>query len=213
MSMPDFAGGKPTFKNWGGGIACFSPLFHVIADVSVPPAMANGDLTVGFMQALVDCTGPKGHYWDASDTPYMTAFAPYQGLPARDADPSGIFYGPEAQQVIDSPAVRVSMSDQPQGSLPWSTPDGKGKLEQIVGEHHFVSWLVVKSDSTGKIDALRYLRWTIGWFAGVDPAAGSAISFDAGRVDMGEGSGQSSPIRTGPVASDLGRPTQWEPWT
>jgi hypothetical protein len=116
--------------------------------------MANGDLTVGFMQALVGCSGPKRRYWDANDEPYMTAFAPYATLPLRDANPGGVFYGPEAQQVVDSPTVTVSMSDQPRTSLPWTTPDGKGTLQQIIGERRFVTWLVVKRDSTGTLDPL-----------------------------------------------------------
>jgi len=207
-----FAGSHPTFQNWGGGTLCKSPLFKVTAEVSVPPAMANGDLTVGFMQALVGCTGPKGRYWDATDTPYMTAFAPYKSLPLRDAE-GGIFYGPEAQKVVDSPTVAVSMSDQPQSSLPWTTPDGKGNLQQVVGEENFISWLVVKSDSTGEVAPIRHFVWSIGWFAAVDESLKEGISFDVGKVNAGEGQGALAPIRSGPVANESGLPTQWEPWT
>lgn len=211
VSVPKFAGSHPTFGDLGT-ILCLSPPFHVTAQVSVPPAMANGDLTVGFMQALTGCTGPRGHYWAADDTPYMTAFEPFRTLPLRDADPNGIFYGPEAQKDISAPSVSVSMDDRPQSALPWNTPDGKGRLEQIVGQHNFISWLVVKSDSTKKVNVLRYLRWSIGWFAGVDPVAKSAISFDVGRVEIGEGSGPMPPIFSGPVANDSVLPYKWDKW-
>jgi hypothetical protein len=144
----------------------------------------------------------------------MTAFAPYASLPLRDADPSGVFYGPEAQRVVDSPTVSVSMSDQPQESLPWNTPDGVGNLQQIVGEHHFVTWLVVKSDSTGEFDTLHYFTWSIGWFAAVDQSMAAGTSFDVGMInDAGEGTGPLEPIRSGAVVNDSGLPTQWAPWT
>src|SRR5262249_19646038 len=98
-----FAGSPPTFNNLGFAVLCQSPTFELAGQISVPPAQANGDLTVGFMQALVNCTGPEGHYYDDNDAPYMSTFQPYRPLPVRDADPSGIFYGPEAQQDVNSP--------------------------------------------------------------------------------------------------------------
>ena len=210
-----FAGSRPTFKNWGGGTLCQSPMFAVTAQVSVPPAMANGDLTVGFMQALVGATGPKGRYWDANDAPYMTAFAPYARLPLKDGDSAeSPFYGPEAQKVVDSPTITVSMADQPHGSLGWVTPDKKGRLQQVVGDQQFVTWLVVKSESTGDIDPLHYFSWRIGWFAAVDEFMAEGIPFDIGDItDGGEGSGPLKPIRRGPIANDSVQTTKWEPWT
>jgi hypothetical protein len=208
-----FVGSPPTFENWGGGVLCKSPTFALTGEVSFPPSMADGDLTAGFMQALVRCTGPKGRYWDGNDAPYMTAFAPYKTLPLRDADPSGILYGPEAQRVVDSPTVSVSMSDQPQTSLRWTTPDGKGNLQQINGEHQFVTWLVVRSDSTGELNPLRYFTWSVGWFAAVDQSMTSGTAFDIGRItELGEGKGPLTPIRSGPVVNDSGLDTRWEPW-
>ncbi|HME37175.1 MAG TPA: hypothetical protein VKF84_18230 [Candidatus Sulfotelmatobacter sp.] len=209
-----FVGAQPTFSNWGGGVLCKSPPFELTGQISVPSAMANGDLTVGFMQALVGCTGPKGQYWDANDVAYMTAFAPYASLPIRDAEPNGVFYGPEAQKVADSPSVSVSMADQPHSSLSWTTPDKKGKLQRVVGENQFVTWLVVKSDSTGAVDPLRYFAWRIGWSAGVDESQPAGTPFEFGMItDFGEGSGPLAPIRSGPVANDSVLPTQWQPWT
>jgi hypothetical protein len=211
-----FAGSQPTFQNWGGGVICKSPVFAAQGSVTIPAAMADGDLTVGFMQSLVGLTGPKGHYWDANDAPYMSSFAPYASLPLRDGDSGegGIFYGPEAQSQIGSATATVSMGDQPQGSLPWTTPDKKGRLQQIVGESRFVTWLVVKSDSTGRLYPLRYLAWRIGWFAAVDSSLPTGTSFAMGEItDWGEGEGPMAPIRSGPVANDSVLPTRWEPWS
>jgi len=208
----NFAGSNPTFKNGGPWVLCESPPFRLTARISVAPARANGDLTVGFMQALLGSTGPKGHYFDADDAPYMTAIVPFANLPLRDADPSGPFYGPEAQNTVNSPSVSVSMADAPPGGLLWTTPDKKGTLQQITGEDHFVTWLVTKSDETGKIVPLRYITWSVGWFAAVDQSQPSGTSFDVGKItDAGAGSGPMAPIRSGPVANDSKLPTQWEP--
>ncbi len=211
-----FVGAPPTFMNWGGGILCKSPVFSVAGTVAVSPNKTDGDLTVGFMQALVSYTGPKGRYWDADGNPYMTVFAPYASLPLKDgdSDTGGIFYGPEAQSVIDSTVVTVAMGDQPQTSLPWKTPDGKGSLQQIVGEQSFITWLVVHSDTTGKIYPLHWINWRVGWFSAVDESLPSGIPFDFGMItNYGEGQGPMPPIRSGAVANASGRPAQWEPWT
>ncbi len=209
-----FAGAHPTFSNFGFGMFCKSPPFRVSGQISVPPAMANGDLTVGFMQAVVGATGPQGRYWDANDSPYMTAISSYSSLPLRDAEPGGIFYGPEAKKEVNSPTVTVSMGDQPQDSLPWSTPDRKGKLQQIVGDEEYVTWLAVLRDSTREIQPLRYLRWSVGWFAAVDESQKEGTSFDVGRItDAGEGQGPMAPIRSGPVANESKTPTQWVRWS
>jgi hypothetical protein len=208
-----FVGSPPTFTNWGPALQCMSPLFAVTAQVAVPPAMADGDLTVGFMQAVVHCSGPKGHYWDANDAPYMTAFQPYASLPLRDGDPNGVFYGPEAQRVVDSPTVSVSMSDQPQAVLLWTTPDGMGQLQQVIGEQQFVTWLVVKSDSTGEIDPLHYITWSVNWFAAVDQSTALGTPLGVGTItEYGETQGPLAPIRSGPAANNSILPTQWERW-
>jgi hypothetical protein len=209
-----FAGSAPTFTNVGFAVNCKAPLFALAGQIAVPPERANGDLTVGFMQALVDCTGPTGHYYDNNDGPYMSAFQPYAPLPVRDADPGGIFYGPEAQQEVDTLSVTVSMSDQPQGTLLWKTPDKKGTLQQIVGEQKFVTWLATKGDSTGKIKPLNFITWSVDWFAAVDQAENLGTPFGVGRIiDAGAGEGPMTPIRSGPVANSSAQPTQWKPWT
>ena len=209
----NFAGSNPTFKNIGPLVVCQSPRLSLTGQISVAAARANGDLTVGFMQALLSSTGPKGHYFDANDAPYMTAFQPYATPPLRDADPSGTFYGPEAQSTVNSPSVSVSMADAPQAAVVWSTPDKRGTLQQISGEEQFVTWLVTKSDETGRIVPLRYITWSVGWFAAVDQSQPSGTSFDVGKItDAGGGSGPMTPIRSGPVANDSKLPTQWEPW-
>jgi hypothetical protein len=208
-----FAGSNPTFKSYGPGVFCKSPPFTFSGQISVPSARANGDLTVGFMQALLGSTGPKGHYFDANDAPYMTAFQPYAKAPLRDADPGGTFYGPEAQRTVDSPTVSVSMGDAPQAALPWTTPDSKGTLQQVTGEDQYVTWLVTKSDETGKIEPLRYITWNVGWFAAVDQSQPSGTSFDVGKItDAGGGIGPMAPIPSGPVANDSKLPMQWDPW-
>jgi hypothetical protein len=207
-----FVGANPNFKNWGAGMKCEAPIFSVAGTVTVPARRADGDLTAGFMQALVACTGPTGRYWTDDDQPYRTAFAPYSRLPLRDGDAAagGVFYGPEAQHLVDSPTVDVQMKDQPQTSLPWKTPDGKGRLEQIVGEHQFITWLVTHSDSTGKVEPLRWISWRIGWFAAVDESNQNGTAFEPSMVtSYGEGAGPMQPIRSGPVANDAGEPTVW----
>lgn len=209
-----FAGCPPTFTDSGVVVWCKSPLFALAGQVSVPPAQANGDLTVGFMQAMVSCTGPKGHYYDENGAPYMSAFQPYSSLPLRDADPNGLFYGPEAQRDVDSPTVQVSMRDQPQGGLPWTTPDKKGTLQQVVGEQEFITWLATKSDSTRKIAPLRHIRWSVNWFAAVDPSAKSATPFGVGNItDAGGGAGPMAPIRSGPVCNSSVQPLEWKSWS
>jgi hypothetical protein len=208
-----FAGSPPTFENIGFAALCQSPLIALAGQISVPPARANGDLTVGFMQTLVDSTGPTGRYFDDNDAPYMSGFQPYATLPIRDADPSGVFYGPEAQHDVDSITISVSMKDRPQAALLWTTPDGNGKLQQIVGEDQFVTWLATKSDSTGKIEPLRYIRWSVDWFAAVDRSEQSGTPFGVGKItEAGGGQGPMAPIRSGPVANDSHLPTEWKPW-
>lgn len=209
-----FVGERPTFKNTGPGVFCQSPLFKVSGQVTVPKSMTNGDLTVGFMQALLRATGPKGHYWDANDNPYMSGFLPYTSLPLRDADPGGVFYGPEAQADVRSTSVPVSMSDRPQDALPWDTPDKKGKLQQIVGDLEYMTWLVVLRDSTREIQPLKYIKWSVGWAAAVDESQKEGTSFDVGRItDRGEGQGPMAPIRSGPVANASQGHMQWNSWS
>lgn len=206
-----FAGDRPSFTDKGFGVLCQSPPFALAGQVSVPAARANGDMTLGFMQALVNCTGPKGIYYDDSGAPYMSAFQPYATLPVKDgADPSDPFYGPEAQQVVDSPSVSVSMSDRPQGALLWTTPDKKGTLQQIVGEQDFVTWLATKSDSTGRVEPLRFISWSVDWYAAVDQPG--ATPFGVGRItDAGGGEGPIAPIRSGPLANSSVQPSEWKP--
>lgn len=214
MTSP-FVGAQPTFKDWGGGVLCQSPVFTAEGTVTVPLGKLDGDLTVGFMQALISCTGPRGNYWDADGAPYMTAFAPYAGLPLRDGEGSagGIFYGPEAQATVSSATTTVSMGDQPFGSLAWTTPDNKGTLQQVVGENRFVTWLVVKSDTTRRIYPLQYLCWNVNWFAAVDKAMPAGVSFSRAMItDKGEGQGPMTPIPSGPLANDMVQPTKWDHW-
>jgi hypothetical protein len=148
----------------------------------------------------------------------MSAFQPYESFPLRDADPDAdpgeVFYGPEAKKVVDSPTASVSMSDQPQAALPWTTPDGKGRLQQIVGEQQFVAWLATKRDSTGEIMPLRYISWSVNWFAAVDQSAPSGTPFAVGMITgAGGGAGPMAPIRSGAVANASILPMKWESWT
>lgn len=209
-----FFGSSPTYTNFGPIVKCQAPLLSLAGTVTVPRGKTNGDLTVGFMQALVSATGPKGYYWDADDNPYMTAFQPYTRLPVRDGEANTpIFYGPEAQSVVNSPTQQVTMSDQPQAALLTETPDRKGKLLQIRGDQSFITWMVVKSDSTGEIFPLQWLSWRIGWFAAVDPSEASGTAFDrAVALDKAAGQGPMAPIRSGAVANDSKSGYHWESW-
>jgi hypothetical protein len=209
-----FAGSPPTFTNLGFALFCQSPEFALTGQLSVPPAQANGDLTLGFMQAVVGCTGPTGHYYDDNNQPYMSAFQPYKSLPLRDGEPDGIFYGPEAQHDVNSPTVPVKMQDRPQASLLWTTPDKKGTLQQVVGEEKYITWLVTKSDSTTRIEPLRYITWSVDWFAGVDQSEKLGTPFGVGRITaVGEGQGPMAPIRSGPTANSSKGPVEWKPWS
>ena len=216
-----FAGGKTSFNVWPTLLHVTSPLFSVSGSLTVPPSMANGDLTVGFMQAVRSSTGPTGNYFarssngpsgkDQKEKPYMSQVVSLTTSPVRDAvskvDP--VFYNrPPAQSKVGGPKVSVSMTDQPQTWITWKTHDGKGMLRQTVGRDRFVTWLVILSDSTRRLTPLRYVAWSVNWSGGGNEH--DFTSFGRGSIDdHGEGQGPLAPIRGGPRANDCVQST----WT
>ncbi len=179
----------------------FSAVGTVIMDARVP----SDTYELGFVQNVVS-SDATATYVDDAGNPVCTQRIWVDGTPccdslAADAVP---WVRKNATISVNDQQYLVNHQDRPtQVFLLEANPKAlnggvatTGKLKSVSGEDHFLTWLVLREKSTGKLNFTYWVHWAVDWGCSFSPTTKDGTMTGAGTqiIDRGEGQGALVPV-------------------
>jgi hypothetical protein len=167
----------------------------------------------GFIQTITH-SKIQAHYKGSKSQKTRTESVP---VPKRDAlvqsgapwyDPNNT-NGPGGRVAFTTTnsTLNVSLWDKTKTYPPWTTPDGKGKLDRNDGKDAFTSWMIARKKSSP--NTIVYLNWT-SWevdygvtfnYASANLKTVKAKTGSTKNTGSGAGKGSVNPVLSGTIAN------------